>query len=364
MSIRKNIFIALAVILAAFYGGDYIVRAAQEAMIVTDMAGRTVNVPKLTRRIVCVGPGTLRLITYLEATDRVVALESGFEKDSPAGRPYRIAHPELATLPTIGQASPSPQPNPEALLQVRPDVIFISYAEKRVADELEEKTGIPVIVLSYGNMATFDNEHVFDSLRIAGKILNKMDRAQDVIRFIRDCEKDLMVRAEKMPDNKRPGVYVGGLGFKGTHGITSTDYSYPPFELLIARNVARKTGKQGHIFVDKEKILEWNPEIIFIDAGGMDIVKDEYRKDPEFYRLLKAVQNDDVYVLFPYNHYTTNIDTAIADAYYIGKIIYPGSFRDIDPEKKADEIYLFLVGSLVYGAMKNDWSGFRKAVLE
>jgi len=93
-----------------------------------DMAGRKVWVPENVERIVCKGPGTLRLITYLQATDKVVGIEGGFEKQSVSGRPYRIAHKELTALPTIGTAGPSPQADSESVLQVRPDVVFISYA--------------------------------------------------------------------------------------------------------------------------------------------------------------------------------------------------------------------------------------------
>lgn len=360
MGIKKAVIVTFLAVLAALACGQKAVLSSEDTLTVVDMAGRTVKVPYPAPRIVCIGPGTLRLITYLEATDKVVALESGFEKDNPAGRPYRIAHPELARLPAIGQASSSPQPNPEAILYVNPDVIFISYVEGRMANDLEKKTGIPIIVLSYGSLATFNNEDVFNSLRLAGRILDKTDRAEAVIQFIKDCEKDLSCRAEKIPGGKRPKVYVGGLGFRGTYGITSTEYAYPAFELLRARNVASVPGRHGHIFVDKEKILQWDPDIIFIDGGGMTIVKDDYKKDPEFYELLTAVRNDNVHGLFPYNYYTTNIDTALADAYYIGKTIYPECFKDISPEKKVDEIYTFLVGRPVYGAMKSDWDGFMR----
>ncbi|MDP8218023.1 MAG: iron ABC transporter substrate-binding protein [Candidatus Theseobacter exili] len=336
---------------------------AKETIIIIDTIGRKVEVPKKVKRIVCRGPGVLRLITYLEATDKVVAIESGFEKDSSIGRPYIIAHPELANLPTIGAASPSPQPNPEAIINVRPEVIFISYVEPRIANDLQEKTEIPVVVLSYGELATFDNQYIFNSLRIAAKIINKENRAEKVINFIRNCQKDLRNRTNGIPADKKPGVYVGGLGFKGTHGITSTECRYPAFELLHAKNVADELGKAGHIFIDKEKIIEWNPDIIFIDASGLNLTKDDYRKNPKFYNLLKAVQNEKLYGLFPYNYYTTNIDTALADAYYIGKVVYPEKFKNIEPDKKANEIYKFLVGKPIYNRMKNDWEGFKKISL-
>lgn len=338
--------------------------SAEDILKIVDMAGRSHEFSKPAQRIVCLGPGSLRLITYLEATDRLVAIESGFEKDSPAGRPYRMAHPELANLPGIGQASPTPAPNAEALVSVRPDVIFISYTEGQAASELEEKTGIPVVVLSCGDLASFDTECVFNSLRIAGIILGKTARAEEVIKFIMLCEKDITDRTANLPDNEKEKVYVAGLGSRGTHGITSTDYSYPPFELLAAKNVAKIPGRRGHVFVDKEKILQWNPDIIFIDGGGFDIIRDDYKKDRKFYNLLSAVRESNLYILLPYNYYTTNIDTALADTYYIGKIIYPEGFKDIEPGKKADEIYTFLVGKPVFEAMKNDWKAFRKAGLD
>jgi iron complex transport system substrate-binding protein len=49
------------------------------------------------------------------------------------------------------------------------------------------------------------------------------------------------------------------------------------------------------------------------------------------------------------------VDTALADAYAIGKILYPQAFADIEPEKKADEIYTLLVGKPVYAEMKQTY---------
>ena len=69
-----------------------------QTVSVTDMAKRSVSVPATVNRIVALGPGALRLMTYLQATDRVVGVED-LEKGSPAGRPYALAHPELARMP-------------------------------------------------------------------------------------------------------------------------------------------------------------------------------------------------------------------------------------------------------------------------
>jgi iron complex transport system substrate-binding protein len=101
--------------------------------------------------------------------------------------------------------------------------------------------------------------------------------------------------------------------------------------------------------------LKLNPDFIFIDGGGLTLVREDFRKKPEVYNALKAFADGQVYSLLPFNWYTTNIDTALADAYAIGKILYPSHFEDIDPGRKADEIYTFLVGKPVYQEMKKDY---------
>ena len=327
---------------------------------ITDMLGREVEFPKDVNKIVCVGPGCLRLITYLKATDKVVGVEDAEKKWDIYGRPYRIAHPELAELPTIGQGGPSPKPNPEELIKVKPDVVFACYLTEEQANNLQQKTGIPVVVLSYGKLATFNNKDLFDSIELAGKILNKEERAEEVIKFIKDCQNDLKDRTKDIPEENKPTVYVGGIGFKGMHGIDSTSCNYPPFMATNTKNVADELNKPSHVFITKEQLLMWNPDTIFIDEGGMKLVREDYNKNPEYYNSLEAFKDENVYGLLPYNYYTTNIGTALADAYYVGKVVYPNKFEDVNPEQKADEIYTFLVGKPVYNTIKEKLGGFGK----
>ncbi len=332
--------------------------------VVTDLAGRQVRVPAKVERIVCKGPGSLRLITYLQATDMVVGIEDGFETRDASGRPYRLAHRELDNLPRIGTAGPSPAADAEAVLRVRPDVIFLSYADVRVVENLQSRTGIPVVVLSEGSLGVLDADTVFESLKLAGEILGKRKRAREVIKFIKDTHSQLRGRVKGTSQDNHPSVYVGGLGYKGSHGITSTQTNYPGFELLAANVVTDEMSRDGHVAVSREKLLQWDPDVIFIDGGGLDVVLEDYRRRPEFYRSLSAVRKGRVHVLLPYNFYTTNVSTALANYFYIGKVLYPQRFADIDPARRADEIYSFLVGAEVFERMKRDYGGFAELDLE
>jgi iron complex transport system substrate-binding protein len=328
-----------------------------KTVTVTDMAKRTVVVPFDPQRIIALSSGTLRLITYLQATDRLVGIED-FEKARSFARPYIIAHQELTRLPRIGPGGPgtiNKEPDLEAVLQLKPDVIFISYMETRNADDLQKKIGIPVVVLTHGRFASFD-ELVYDSLRVAGKILNKEKRADEVIAFIETSRKDLATRTTGIDDSTKPEVYIGAIGYKGVQGIESTDAGYTPLEWIGANNIVKKiTDKKEHLFVDKEQLLTLNPSIIFVDGGGLTLIKQDIAKRPDYYKGLKAFNDKKVYVLYPFNYYVTNVDTAIADAYAAGKILYPEKFKDVDLPQKADEIYTFLVGKPVYAEMTKDF---------
>ncbi|ASJ07265.1 iron ABC transporter substrate-binding protein [Thermococcus pacificus] len=351
--------IVLVVSLSGCIGSMNTGGTGKETVTVTDALGRTVEVPAKVTKVVAAGPGALRLIVYLNASDMVVGVED-FEKRYNFGRPYIIAHPELKELPSIGPGGPGKLPDVEALINLKPDVIFLTYVDVKTADDIQEKTGIPVVVLSYGELATFDDEELFKSLELAGRILGKEERAKEVINFIKSVQDDLSKRTEGVEPKK---VYVGGIGYKGAHGIESTEGKYPPFVAVRADNVADELGK-GHHSIDKEKLLEWQPDYIFIDEGGLKLLLDDYRKNPDFYSSLKAIKNGNVYGLLPFNFYTTNIGTALADAYYIGKVLYPERFSDVDPAEKADEIYTFLVGKPAYREMAEQFGGFGKIDLE
>lgn len=330
---------------------------------VTDMLGRQAELKAQAQKIVAIGPGALRLCCYVDGVELFAGIEQ-MDKDNAAGKPYVMANPSMTNLPVIGAGGPNNAPDAEKLLSVKPDVIFTTYAQdKAAADNLQSKTGIPVVVVSYGKVSTFDPD-LYASIKLIGKLTGKEQRAQEVVDFMEKCKADLDLRTRDIPEGERPAVYIGALGARGTHGVESTQGDYSLFNAIHAKNVVDETGKTGSLMIDKEKLLQWNPEKIFIDGGGVQMVHEDYKKNPEYYKALSAVQKGEVYSQLPYNSYSTNIDTAIADAYYMGKVIYPEQFEDVDPVKKADEIYKFLLGKEMYAQMVKDYGGFEKLTLQ
>ncbi len=334
-------------------------KPAGRKLVVEDLVGRKVTVPANPRRIIALA-GALRMVVYLEAFDRVVGVE-GLEKENPpqVGRPYGMAiHRQAATLPDVGEGGLKPV-NIEKIIALRPDLIVTAGFDRFQADSMARKTGIPVLALSYGGIGIVSDNQAVRSLELLGKILGKEQRARKLTKFIADTRNDL-ARRSRGREKRGPTVYVGCIGYKGMHGITSTDANFYPLDAIGADNIAKGLRAGGHLFIDPEQILVWNPDVILVDVAGMPLLRKDYAARPAFYRKLKAVREGRVFQVMPYNNYYTNIETALADAYAAGARLYPGRFAGIDPDRKADEIIRFFTGAPVYEPMRRHYGGFRR----
>ena len=246
----------------------------------------------------------------------------------------------------------------------KPDVFFLYPDQVSTINRIQEQCNVPVVALDYGTGVIFDPK-VYQSIELIGKCIGKEKRAKEVVDFMEACKKDLNDRTKDIPDSQKLTVYAGGLAWNGPHGIEGTRENYPLFEAVNAVNVVTGINKDGMVMIDKEKLLEWNPDVIFIDLGSIHLIQEDYNKNKAYYKSLKAFKEGRVYAQLPFVWCNENIDTAIADAYFIGKKIYPDKFKDIDPIKKADEIYKFLVGKELYNEFAPKvYGGFQDITLE
>lgn len=339
--------------------------AASEVREIADAAGRTVTVPKAADRAICSGAGCLRLLTYLQAHDRIVGVDSIELRGSPIdARPYAIANPQFKTYPLFGEFRGHDNPELIAALDPQPQVIFKTYGGRGTGpDSLQAKTGIPVVILKYGNL-TYQRDALNQALRLMGEVMGEGERAEAVIAYFDELERDLRERAAEVPEDRRPAAYVGGLGQSGPHGFQSTEPSFAPFAFLGVRNVAAPDPSKAptsHAILAKEEIVIRDPEVIFLDVSTLRLgaganALAQLRDDPA-YRALSAVNRGAVYGLFPYNSYTQNFESVFANAYFVGKTLYPERFADVDPMAKAEEISVFLNGGPAFEKMNRQFDG-------
>ncbi len=344
---RSAILVGLLTLLAVFSSCRRSDGPAEsQGRAVTDLAGRSVAVPDKVQRLVALGPGAMRLVAYLGAADRVVGIEE-FERRMSRDvyeRPYASTLSEaFRELPVVGAGGPGVLPDFEQLLMCRPDLIVAVSMEPSQLDNIQAKTGVPAVYLSYGALGVWRDE-ARRSLALLGELLGEGQRAAAINAYLAAAEEDLKERTETLEASERPAAYFGGISYKGAHGLTSTEAGYPPARLARVRNLADSLETTGHFFIDKEQILLWNPDFIFIDTGSRSILDDDFQKNGEFYRLLKAAESGQVFSVLPYNYYNTNIELALLNAYFIGKCVYPEQFSDVDIEEKAREIMAVFLG--------------------
>lgn len=344
---------------------------------VTDLLGREVTVPEKINRVVCIGAGSLRLYTYVGDLSKLVGVEDVDKDGTGVGktlsiRPYKMVNKDLFnSLPSCGKGGPQGSPEAEKILSLNPDIVFSLYtSDKAAMDDLQQKIGKPVVVLSYGKTEAFD-ANVKKSIALLGDILNRKERANELLSFISDTETYLSSIGEGIYRNNKATVYLGCQSNYGTHGIESSSANYSIFDVSKIRNVLDEyVGKYGETFkgyqksVDLEILQSLNPQRIVLDAGGLYILKTQLQEKPEFFNSLSAFKNGEIYLQMPYNAYYTNLETAYADAYFDAWVQY----HDIAPEKlnfdyveKAREIYTLFLGKDCYDDVADlMYGGFQK----
>ena len=317
--------------------------------IITDSTGRDVEIPSKVESIVCVGVGALRYSCYMDAAGLVVGVED-YEVKEGMSRLYNYVNfDKFKDLPVTGTNG---EPNIEEIITAGPQVIVMSSYASADADDLQAKSGIPVVMVP-GSDTTLD-DNAYETIRIMGELYGKEDRAQELTAYLKGIQKDLDDRTADIPEEDKPSVYVAGVSFKGAHGFEGTEAYYGPFELIHANNLANTTDQTGAFDIDLEQVLTWDPEIIFLDFNGMSLINEDYADNPDYYQNLTAVKEGKVYSQISFRSSASNLETALADAYYAACIMYPEQFSDIDPVEKAGEIFTALLGTNPYEDLKED----------
>ena len=294
-----------------------------------DMFGRDVDTTD-TSRLYFFGPGAVRLATYLGLEDRLVGIDE-FDKKAPNLAPYQkhLADKNATqNLKIIAQGGPGKLPSKEAVIKSGASLIVMCDFQKDIVEKFASSVDIPVFALNY--TLGVDSENQLNSAKKAIKILSQITgkdkRGDEIVEFMQKQEDEL-----KALNVAKKSVFVGGLGFKGAHGITSSLNSYPPFALLGLKNALSQEGKIDHISISYEALLKSDPELIFIDKSGKKLFDDEMKNHESVFNSLSAFKNDKVYILEAYNQYATNLENIFINAWQIAKIL--GVEVDINAKK-------------------------------
>ena len=318
---------------------------------VNDVLGRSVEIPIQVDSIVCIKASAIRLVSYMGGAPMVCGVEECELKGNPYTHLY--ANPHLKHKRCIG---PTMGGDAELIAISMPDVIFTTCSSVSDADLLQSKTGIPVVALDYGDLG-INRDKFNQSLRVIGQVIGCEERADSLIAYIEGQIEELANRTLLVEQDEQKSVYVCGISYKGKKGLSSTDPYYPALQFLDAENVAWQVDSKlvspiNGTIVDVEQIALWQPDVIFVDHDGLDLVKDDLHR-------LK-MDYPELYMIWPYNNTHSNFEVMLLNSWYMGKMLYPNAFSDVDFDSKRGEILENFLQQDITDSLLNSWGEYRK----
>ena len=312
------------------------VETENETITVQDLTGRTVEIPAKITSIATPNVDAYRILVQLGAQDLMKGVPSKmygsqFSKDDSIE--IRV-WPEAKNRTQVGGGPPNSEINLESFIQVNPDVI-ITWGQKgdakagERADDLQTKTGIPVIALNIyargANMPAVDEAYM-----LMGKITGKEERARELLDYFNGEIAKLSARIADVPADKHPKVFFGSVSDLKASGF------YPAIKYLNLNSLTDKTlyGKE----IPKEQMIAWDPEAIFLHTPSQAYRPslNLYYDDPVL-KEISAARNRRIHRI-KCTFMGWDIATGMVDTLLIAKHTYPETFADINIEEKANEI--------------------------
>lgn len=229
--------------------------------------------------VVIAGPVEEAAITVMPAPSIFAAVDGSYDRIAGINQSTLVANqqgmfstifPESAESAVV--AGSDFIPNVETLLELDPDVV-IQWGDRgtEVTKPIED-AGFPVLGLDYGT-----HEDLQTWIRMFGQVLEKSDRAEEIIRWQDATQAEIGNRVAAM-DTPAPRTMILSLA-EGTYSTTSAS-GYDGFQLpmagaeMITENFLSEEGQ-----INPEQIIEWDPEVIllsgFDDSTPEDIYNDK-----------------------------------------------------------------------------------------
>ena len=262
---------------------------AAETKVITDMAGRQVEVPTVVDKVYSTS-ATGSVFLYTLAPDKLAGWNSELRDIE-----KKFVDPKYYDLPNLGRwKGTTPTGSIEDLLKAAPDII-ISVGDVTPdyvgdADEIQKQTGIPVVMLD-GSL-----QNTAEAYRMLGELIGETARAEKLAAYCEQTLEEINSNLKALAEEDKVRVYYG-QGLEGLETEISGTVNSEAFDLAGAKNVAVPVGADvRRMQVSVEQILAWDPEIIIISTDG-DTSHTLYNKilTDRAWANITAVKNKEVY---------------------------------------------------------------------
>ena len=293
-----------------------------KAIYVKDKLERKVKIDIPVKRAIVVI--TYELIPALNIWDQVTGISRWAERECDLIKAIFHKYPDLKK-PTVGTGTDI---NIEAIVKLDPDLV-ITWAYSPECIKFLERRSVRTIAIWPESLGEF-----YDVLRFYGKLFGKEKRAEKVIEEI---EKMLQIIKERVRGikNKKSVIYLSGRQTRvgGGKGIMND-----MIRICGAINPAAEIKKDTYD-VSIEKIIEWDPDCIFIWGYAGYSEKDIIESSQ--WKYIEAIKNKHVYKTPKWSTWSPRIAPI---ALWMAMKIYPERFSDIDYKRLTNAFYKKIFG--------------------
>lgn len=332
--VKETLSLVLLALLPTFVfaqGGREKAHGKNETFVFVDSLGRERILPKELTRISPSG-NVAQVQLYSIANDLLVGNAADY---SPGARKYLKEY--NANLPTLGAFyGKKANLNKEALISCSPQLVVdigqIKGSPQDMAsdlDNLESQINIPVVFVESRL------EKTPDSYRILGTLLNRKKEGEELAHYAQEAINTAKKNRKRI---EKPVTIYYSKSRDGLNAVPTGSFHAEVLELVGAQNVIPPQKGKGANPISLEQLFMANPEVILLSSAE---AYDHVRTDKTWAKL-SAVKNKRVYLLPSLPYFWLDSPPSvnrIIGIYYIGALLYPEIYADINLEDKIIQYY-------------------------
>ncbi len=301
---------------------------SSNTVLVTDSAGRTVNVPEKVNKIGCLYAFSGHVVAMLGKGPNVVAVVEGLKRD-------KLLTQMVPTIKDTMTPVSSGAINIEELIKADPDIVFVQTDTASNPGEVEklQKTGIPFLVVAFNSI----KEQQF-AIEMIGKAIGAEDKAKEYIDYYNSCIKQVLDKADRIPESQKLRLYhsVNEAARTDTRNTLPADWIEVTGAINVSVDKNLKLIEDKH-FASLEQIYLWDPEVIMANESGVA----DYILTNKQWAGLKAVKDRKVYQMpngiSRWGH-PGSLETPLA-VLWTAKTLYPEMFTEINMAAETKAFY-------------------------
>ena len=281
-------------------------------LVVKDAKGVEIEIKEKPKKIVSLTLTTDEMLLSLVDKSRIAALS------------YLSEDPGLSNV--VEEAKEIPvkvKMELETLISLQPDLLIVAdWTDENAVKQLRD-ANITVYTLATPN----NIDGVKDAVMKVAQLVGEKDKGQDIVSWMDIKLKAVEDKVKTLKDEQKPKV-LSCDSFLYTYGIGTTFDDIARHAGVI--NLAAEQGMEMWQEISKEKIVELNPDVLFLPSWsyeGFDAEEftEDFKNDKSLAGV-NAVKNNRIFNL-PEAHMTTTSQNIVLGVEDVAKAVYPELFK-------------------------------------